>query len=179
MQFKDYLRFLLLLGILFSCETPEGKIGPKGLKSLIKVTNVQSGADCPNGGIKVETGIDINDNDTLDTNEVDNSVFVCNGQDDFLSYVAAISQSGTDVPQTNVIKNTLDLGISWTRVSQGKYKGILNKSIDLSKTIILTNSNQIHCKLTAANEIMLENSCGVNAYCDDFSSFFVEIKVFN
>jgi len=38
-------------------------------------------ADCPNGGILVESGIDENGNGQLDDNEVDKTEKVCNGQD--------------------------------------------------------------------------------------------------
>ncbi len=38
-------------------------------------------ADCPNGGILVETGIDENGNGLLDDNEVDKAEKVCNGED--------------------------------------------------------------------------------------------------
>ena len=38
-------------------------------------------ADCPNGGILVESGIDENGNSLLDDNEVDKAEKVCNGQD--------------------------------------------------------------------------------------------------
>ena len=51
-----------MLLALIACEGPEGKIGTNGLKSLIKTTTIQNGTDCPNGGIKIETGIDQNDN---------------------------------------------------------------------------------------------------------------------
>lgn len=35
--------------------------------------------DCPNGGILVETGIDVNGNGTLDDDEVDTAEKICNG----------------------------------------------------------------------------------------------------
>jgi len=37
--------------------------------------------DCPNGGILVETGIDDNGNDLLESTEVDTSEKICNGTD--------------------------------------------------------------------------------------------------
>ena len=41
------------------------------------------GANCENGGIKIEVGLDANSNGTLDTDEVDASQtkYICNGGD--------------------------------------------------------------------------------------------------
>ena len=38
------------------------------------------GPNCPNGGVKIETGIDTNENGMLDENEVTDTVYVCNGE---------------------------------------------------------------------------------------------------
>ncbi len=50
---------------------------------LVKVTAVDAGEGCDNGGIKIEVGTDDNESGVLDEGEVDNTKtqFVCNGQD--------------------------------------------------------------------------------------------------
>jgi hypothetical protein len=58
-----------------------GVAGANGLNALINTTTEPAGANCANGGTKIETGLDINLNGTLDNSEV-NSVqtqYVCNG----------------------------------------------------------------------------------------------------
>jgi hypothetical protein len=50
--------------------------------------------------------------------------------------------------------------ISWTWLSQGHYKSALNKNLDLTKTIILSNNNQVTCELLSSNKILLDNTCG-------------------
>jgi hypothetical protein len=58
-----------------------GERGANGLNSLVKTTNELPGANCVNGGIRIETGIDYNMNNILDVEEISNSntQFICNG----------------------------------------------------------------------------------------------------
>ena len=67
---------------------PAGPAGPQGipgadggesLQNLIQTSVVESGEDCTNGGVLIESGIDTNGNATLDPSEVTNSEYVCNG----------------------------------------------------------------------------------------------------
>jgi hypothetical protein len=58
-----------------------GTNGNNGLNALINTTTEAAGANCINGGTKIETGIDANGNGVLEIGEVNNSLtnFVCNG----------------------------------------------------------------------------------------------------
>jgi hypothetical protein len=60
----------------------QGETG-EGLNSLIKTSDEEAGDNCENGGIKIETGLDTNDNGELDEDEVDESLtkYLCNGND--------------------------------------------------------------------------------------------------
>ena len=67
---------------------PTGPPGPQGipgadggesLQNLIQTSVVESGEDCTNGGVLIESGIDTNGNAILDPSEVTNSEYVCNG----------------------------------------------------------------------------------------------------
>lgn len=71
----------LILLLFIGCEGEEGPIGPTGLNSLVNITNEPSGTNCENGGIKVEVGIDNNSNGSLDSDEILNTNYVCNGVD--------------------------------------------------------------------------------------------------
>jgi hypothetical protein len=55
--------------------------GNDGLTSLVSVTTEEPGANCAAGGKKVETGIDDNADGTLQSAEVDNTAYICNGAD--------------------------------------------------------------------------------------------------
>jgi hypothetical protein len=58
-----------------------GTNGTNGLNALIKTTTEAAGANCANGGTKIETGLDANSNGVLDAGEVNTSQtqYVCNG----------------------------------------------------------------------------------------------------
>ncbi len=67
--------FLLVIVILSACE----REGPEGKKSLIDLAIEPAGANCINGGIKVISGIDLNNNGTIEENEIHDTEYVCNG----------------------------------------------------------------------------------------------------
>jgi len=60
-----------------------GGEGTTGLNSLVTTSDEPAGANCENGGIKIEVGLDANSNGTLDTDEVDASQtqYICDGDD--------------------------------------------------------------------------------------------------
>ena len=60
---------------------PAGTNGTNGLNALIKTTIEPAGANCTNGGTKIETGLDGNSNGILDNSEVNSAQtqYVCNG----------------------------------------------------------------------------------------------------
>jgi hypothetical protein len=60
---------------------PIGLTGTNGLNALIKTTAEPAGINCSNGGSKIETGLDANNNGILDAGEVNVSqtTYVCNG----------------------------------------------------------------------------------------------------
>ena len=57
-----------------------GAPGGDGLNSLLAQTALPFGdSNCPRGGVRVDSGIDANRNDTLDSDEIDQTSYVCNG----------------------------------------------------------------------------------------------------
>lgn len=58
-----------------------GTSGSNGLNALIKTTTEPAGANCTNGGTKIETGLDANSNGVLENSEVNatQTQYVCNG----------------------------------------------------------------------------------------------------
>lgn len=57
----------------FSCS------GANGSSSLVSVTPEAAGANCANGGQRVDNGVDTNANGTLEAGEIISTSFVCNG----------------------------------------------------------------------------------------------------
>lgn len=55
--------------------------GLNGDLSLINITDEAEGTTCENGGIKIESGIDSNNNNLLDASEIHTTKYVCNGID--------------------------------------------------------------------------------------------------
>ena len=60
---------------------PAGTNGTNGQNALAKTTPEAAGANCPTGGVKVEYGLDANNNGTLDVSEINATLtkYVCNG----------------------------------------------------------------------------------------------------
>ncbi len=81
---------LLLFIMLVSC----GKDISDGLTSLVKVSNEPSGGICSSGGFRIETGIDSNRNAILDSSEVQDSEYICNGNNGYTSLVNVTMEPG-------------------------------------------------------------------------------------
>jgi hypothetical protein len=80
----------------------DGKDGLDGVTALVAQTAVTPGDSCADGGLRFDVGLDVNDNDVLDANEIDSTEFLCNtvlDDDAFESpaVVSAISLSNTEV----------------------------------------------------------------------------------
>ncbi|HEX3775048.1 MAG TPA: hypothetical protein VHV51_11330 [Polyangiaceae bacterium] len=58
---------------------PPGDAGANGSNALVSVDPESAGNHCEFGGIRVRSGIDTNDNGTLDDSEVQSTQYVCNG----------------------------------------------------------------------------------------------------
>ncbi|WP_418498635.1 DUF7151 family protein [Flagellimonas sp.] len=61
--------------------------GLNGGNSLVRTTNESPGINCSKGGIKIDAGIDLNGNGSLDEEEITSSDYLCNGEDGDLSLV--------------------------------------------------------------------------------------------
>ncbi len=56
-----------------------GAAGASGTATLAKVTAEPNGANCANGGSKIQAGADTNGNGVLDASEVTSTSYICNG----------------------------------------------------------------------------------------------------
>lgn len=71
-----YLSYFLIFSILLlnSC-----KRGLEGKKSLVDLIFEPTGPNCPNGGYKLQSGVDQNGNNILEIDEVTSTKYICNG----------------------------------------------------------------------------------------------------
>ncbi len=58
---------------------PQGPGGTPGHVALVNTSAEPAGANCADGGTKIEAGVDTNDNGTLDASEVTSTSYVCEG----------------------------------------------------------------------------------------------------
>ncbi len=77
--------------INFSCKKQQG---PPGAKSLVNLVPVTAGSDCGNGGVRIETGVDLNNNSILEASEISNVQSVCNGITGSNGYSSIMRTSG-------------------------------------------------------------------------------------
>jgi hypothetical protein len=82
-----------------------GAAGASGKNTLAKTTNESAGANCTTGGVKIEYGLDANNNGTLDVGEINATLtkYVCNG---------AVGATGATGPQGPI-------GLTGTQGPQG------------------------------------------------------------
>lgn len=59
----------------------DGQDGMDGLQSLINISTEAPGANCAEGGKLIQSGVDLNANGLLESGEVEQSAFLCNGED--------------------------------------------------------------------------------------------------
>ncbi|KAB5492001.1 DUF7151 family protein [Flagellimonas hadalis] len=154
-----------------------------GLTSLIGTVIEQPGANCANGGYRLDVGLDSNGNGELDESEVTSSEYLCNADAadfNYQSYASLISQTGTDDPVSSVLDNSLGLNIVWARESQGRYLGTLDRSIDIGKTVIFFSTPSSHTgvrgELVSDNQIRLELQNGINVFADNFENLSFELR---
>jgi len=77
-----------------------GGDGADGVNGLVSATVEEAGANCPNGGISIETGSDTNGNGALDADEVLQTEFVCSGSEGLPNLVVTTAEPpGVNCPQ--------------------------------------------------------------------------------
>lgn len=82
----------------------------------------------------------------------------------YLSYVAAISQSGTDDPTAEVNYNTLSGTPVWSRAAEGSYAATLVGAFPAGKTRCFINGGSINgddLSIVALMERSSDDACGV------------------
>lgn len=84
----------LLCGLMISCSS--GSTSKELAASVfVKQTSTDVSAECPQGGVKIELGLDTNKNNVLDPAEVIRTEWVCNGKDGTNGKAGADGTDGT------------------------------------------------------------------------------------
>jgi hypothetical protein len=84
----NYLVLFLLIITAAGCK----KYGPAGKRSLIDFVSEPAGVNCPNGGYKVLSGIDLNSDNILEANEVEATQYICNGSNGSNSLISILPE---------------------------------------------------------------------------------------
>lgn len=74
---KRFIILFTVLGLSIGCE----KENHDGKNSLIDIIPEPAGVNCSSGGFKIISGLDLNSNGTVDANEIQDTEFICNGDD--------------------------------------------------------------------------------------------------
>jgi len=106
--------------------------GINGNLSLVNITDEAKGGICGNGGIKIESGIDVNNNKILDNSEVQVTKYVCNGNGGIVFVEARVSLNTI----STVYANPISKGI---RFDIREFKDV--KSVVFEASPYVANSN--------------------------------------
>jgi Collagen triple helix repeat (20 copies) len=102
------------------------------------------------------------------------------GDCDDNSYVALLSQSGTNAPIETVLINRLGITATWSRDSQGKYRGAIDLPIDRDNAALYLTTPVTHTSICGeindSNEIIIHAQWGTSSFRDDFDRVTIKIK---
>ena len=86
-----------------------GTNGTAGVNSLVRQDNEPAGAHCPDGGLRIESGLDLNSDGILDPNEVTETSYLCNAVSNLVNVVpepaGANCSAGGQAIQTGMDSN--------------------------------------------------------------------------
>lgn len=83
---------------------PAGASGANGLNQVVKTTTEPSGVNCSAGGVKVEFGLDANNNGILDASEINATLtkYICNGTSGSYTAGTGLSITGSTINVQNL-----------------------------------------------------------------------------
>lgn len=144
--------------ILSSCEKNEDTL----VNSLIKIESFQSNNDCIDGGIYILSGLDYNNNNVLDENEITEREFICNGSD---------GQNGADGQKALVRVEEESPGSNCEFGGKVILVGIdLNKNNFLDDNEISNQSFICNTSSSSTNIVLIGDSL-TNPYSDDLQEY--------
>jgi hypothetical protein len=83
---------------------PVGASGANGLNQVVKTTTEPAGVNCSAGGVKVEFGLDANNNGILDVSEINATLtkYICNGTSGSYTAGSGVSIAGSTISVQNL-----------------------------------------------------------------------------
>ncbi|PKH51790.1 hypothetical protein CXF68_14335 [Tenacibaculum sp. Bg11-29] len=145
-KLNNFRHLTLLLILLSACQ----ENGYDGLANLTNIISEAPGINCERGGLKIETGLDINSNGILDKDEVDSNEFVCNG----LNGLSYLSSYITEPKGINCEKG----GIKVSFGLDSNNNGTLD-DIEITSSTFLCNGVDANDLLTEISSILPGNNC--------------------
>jgi hypothetical protein len=128
-----------------------GTNGVDGKNTLVNTTTEAAGANCANGGTKVEVGLDTNNNGTLDANEINSFLtkYVCNGA----SNILPVGNNGS-ILYSN--------GTSWVNLNSGNQGQVLTMNNGLPTW---SNAQTLNTGLTPnVNSVSVSYNYNINIF---------------
>ncbi len=99
-----------VLALLAACSGTAGTPGTSGASAVTRTSKEAAGANCANGGSKVDFGQDKNADGKLDDAEVSGSVFICDGASGPVGGNGANGEAGVSAPAALVEGSSLPVG---------------------------------------------------------------------
>ncbi len=144
----------------------DGEAGSDGLSTLISVSREPEGDNCTNGGIKIEAGLDNNRDGILDTKEVDDTAYVCNGTGDgsaIFTYRVGGTVSGLSGALTLQFNGGEELDVT----ANGSFAFATRLGSGLSYSVIVATqpSNQTCTVINGSGTIPGADVTGILVFC--------------
>jgi hypothetical protein len=139
----------------------DGIQGDNGFNSLMKTSAEPPGQNCNAGGIKVEVGLDSNNNNSLESNEINeaSTQYVCNGS-------SIPDQNSADWRLPDGLSNIIS--VNWTLASSSS--ACLGCSWVASSTpYIVPEGKNLYIKSSAAGQVY--GGCSPGIYCNGVQLF--------
>lgn len=96
-----------------------------GNNSLINIEDEPVGVICANGGIKIESGVDVDADGTLDTDEIQITRYICHGVDGGFDEQIRIQLKGLEVQASSTASTEYqEIGISIIDFKKSSYTGV-------------------------------------------------------
>ncbi|MEC4685650.1 MAG: Ig-like domain-containing protein [Nitrospirota bacterium] len=143
-----------------------GVDGADGLKSLVSVSSESPGANCENGGIKIDTGLDDDLDGILDPDEVDDTAYVCNGTGDgsaVFTYTVGGTVSGLSGALTLQLNGGEELDI--TADGSFAFATRLSSGVSYSVTVAIQPSSQTCTVINGSGTIPGADVTGILVFC--------------
>ncbi len=161
------LRTLSVVPLLIAAACA-GEDGRDGISSLTNVVAEPAGTNCPAGGVKIESGADVDANGTLDASEVDATQFVCGSGE--AQVVKVFNGSTTGFPATGDAEMTM-LMAEVTTTTGGE--------------VLAIGTSDIYCTPTecpagnpaASGYLWISDANNVNAPIAEFDYFFMQPSI--